>query len=91
MRPGGPLGGAGEVKAAAGGKGTKTVNIFDAHWVAFGNPWAAIESPLASLGSPLGCIFDQKSIKNALQEGFRKMNETIMKNGSKNERLWEGK
>ena len=33
---GGPLGGAGGVKTAAGGKGTKKLHIFDAHRVAFG-------------------------------------------------------
>ena len=42
------------------------------------HPWATIGSPLGSLGVPFGNLlahFHKKSIKNALQEGIRKMNE----------------
>jgi hypothetical protein len=59
MKPGGPLGGAGEVKAAAGGKGTKKNHIFDAHRVAFGAfsvplmpKWAPVWTPLDFEGVP---------------------------------------
>jgi hypothetical protein len=59
MKPGGPLGGGGEVKAAAGGKGTEHPHIFDAHRVAFGAfsvplmpKWVPFWTPLDFEGGP---------------------------------------
>jgi hypothetical protein len=45
----GPPGGAGGVKAAAGGRGTKKLHIFDAHRIAFG----AFLVPLMPKWAPL--------------------------------------
>jgi hypothetical protein len=63
MRPGGPLGVAGDVKTAAGGKGTKTIYIFDAHQVAFG----AFSVPLMPKRVPFWTPLDF--------EGFPKMEQ----------------
>ena len=74
MRPGGPLGGAGEVKAAAGGRGTKKAHIFDAHRVAFG----AFSVPLtnAKMGALLG---PTRFRRGAKMEQFRTKSTQSMK------------
>ena len=59
MMPGGPLGGASGVKAAAGGEGTQKLYIFGTHWIAFGAffvqlmpKWAPFWAPLDFEGVP---------------------------------------
>ena len=60
MMPGGPLGGARGLKAAAGGKGTQQIYIFDAHWIAFG----AFLVPLMPKRAPFWAPLDFEGVPN---------------------------
>ena len=75
-------------------KGVGELSFLSGLLVDFGS----LGRPLGHLWDPLGCLwvsfgihFHEKSVKNAFQEGFRKMNEKNMKKLSKHEWFWEGK
>ena len=70
MKPGGPLGRAGEVKAAAGGKGTEKLNIFDAHLVAFGAFSVPLMPKLVPFWTPLDFEGVQKG-SNFVQNQYK--------------------
>ena len=88
VQPGGPLGGAGGVKTAAGGKGTKKTHIFDTHRVAFGAFSVPPMSKLVPFWTPLdfegvqkGSNFVQnqyKVWKNYDQERFQKKHQNLI-------------
>ena len=71
--PGDPRGGAGEVKTAAGGKGTKKhkkVHIFNAHWVAFGAFSVPLMPKLVPFWTPLDFEGVQKG-SNFVQNQYK--------------------
>ena len=84
----GPLGGAGGVKTAAGGKGTQKIYIFDAHRVAFGAFSVPLMPKLVPFWTPLdfegvqkGSNFVQnqyKVWKNYDQERFQKKHQSLI-------------